>query len=140
MDRLEPSQLKPEEIDQLESVLNDSPSLVGREGFRLEMPDPIFHLLLHVVRMMRRGESILLMPEDECVSTQSAADYLGVSRPFLVKLLDEEKIPYFKTGTHRRIMLKDLRNYREARDSERTDRLKKAFDAIQDAGHYEDSD
>jgi excisionase family DNA binding protein len=140
VDRLEPSQLRPEEIDQLEDVLNDSPCLIGREDFRLELPDPIFHLLLHVVRMMRKGEVILLMPEDECVSTQSAAEYLGVSRPFLVKLLEEEKIPHYKTGTHRRIRLKDLRTYRDQRDQERSAGLRALFDKIQEAGHYEDSE
>lgn len=140
VDRLEPSQLRPEEIDQLEEVLNDSPCLMGREGFRLELPNPIFHLLLQVVRMVRKGEVILLMPEDECVSTQSAAEYLGVSRPFLVDLLEKGKIPFHKTGTHRRIRLRDLRTYRDRRDQERNAGLRDLFDKIQEAGLYGDGD
>ena len=140
LERLEPSQMRPDEIDQLEDVLNDSPCLVGREGFRLELPDPIFHLLLQVVRMMRKGEVMVLTPEDEALSTQRAAEYLGVSRPFLVKLLEERKIPFHKTGTHRRIQLRDLRSYRDLRDKDRSARLRRVFDAIQEAGHYEDAE
>jgi excisionase family DNA binding protein len=139
LDRLEPSQLRSDQIDQLEEVLNDCPCLKGREGIEVPLPDPIFHLLLHVVQMMRKQEAILLVPEHECFTTQGAADFLGVSRPHLVKLLDEEKIPFYKTGCHRRVKLRDLKAYRDARDAERSTRLRKLFDAIEEAGHYEDT-
>jgi excisionase family DNA binding protein len=138
LDRLEPSQLRPDEIDQLERVLDDSPCLVGREEFRLPLPDPIFHLLMQVVQSMRKGEVILLMPEDESLTTKAAADYLGVSRPFLVTLLDNDQIPSYKVGSHRRVKLRDLRTYRNARDKENHAGLRELFNKIQEAGHYED--
>ncbi len=137
-DRLEPSQLKPEEIDQLERVLDDSPCLVGRDDFKLPLPDPISHFLLQAVHAMREGEAILLMPEDESLTTKAAADFLGVSRPFLVGLLDEKLIPSYKVGSHRRVKLRDVRLYRAARDEETHAGLRQLFDRIDQSGHYED--
>ncbi|MFY9234220.1 MAG: excisionase family DNA-binding protein [Fimbriimonadaceae bacterium] len=138
LDRLEPSQLEPGVIDQLQQVLDDGPCLIGRENFKLPLPDPIFHLLLAVVNAMRNGETILLIPEEEFFTTKAAADFLGVSRPFLVNLLNQEKIPYHKVGSHRKIKLLDLKTYRDGRDKDRRVRLKKLFDKVQQAGHYDD--
>lgn len=138
IDRLEPSQLRPEEIEQLERVLDDSPCLVGRGDFRLPLPDPVFHLLLQLVHALRRGEAILLTPEDEALTTKAAADYLGVSRPFLVNLLRKDMIPSYKVGSHRRVKLRDLRTYRMARDKETHANLRELFDKIEQSGHYED--
>ncbi len=60
-----------------------------------------------------------MIPQDEALTTQSAANYLGVSRPFLVKILDEGRIPHHKTGSHRRIRFADIAAYAHKRDSER---------------------
>lgn len=137
--RFEPSADRMPELEALESVLQEeSPCLVGREGFQVKLPDPILHVLLRTVQMMKRGQTILLMPEDECLTTKAAADFLGVSRPFLVALLKDGTIPCFEVGAHRRVRFSDLVAYQLGRERHRADGLKKLFDAIQEAGHYED--
>lgn len=138
VDRLDPAQLKPGEIEALESILGESPSLVGREGFRMALPDPIFHLLIQVVKAMKRGESVVLMPQNEELSTKAAAEYLGVSRPFVVKLIEAGELPAHKVGAHRRVRLADLELYRSQRDAKRRQALSGLFGRIAAEGHYED--
>jgi excisionase family DNA binding protein len=60
---------------------------------------------------------IYQQPDAE-LSVAQAADILHVSRPFLIKLIDEGKIPYRKVGKHRRIRMKDVRNYKRAIDQQ----------------------
>jgi excisionase family DNA binding protein len=127
------------ELDRLsEAVLADErPALVGREGVRLELPEPIFNLLVRVVRTMREGKAVVLLPESESMTTQAAAEFLGVSRPFVVDLLEEDAMPHHKVGTHRRVYLKDLMEYQRQRDTRRRatlDDLRRKVDA---AGRYE---
>lgn len=138
-DRLEPAQLAPGELDALREVLlsPDRPQLVGREGFKLDLPDPIFHVLLHIVQGMRNGQTFLLMPEDETFTTQAAADYLGVSRPFLVKLLESGAIEFFSAGSHRKVKLSDLREFERTRTEERRDFMDRLSKEVHDAGLYD---
>ncbi|MCC3414459.1 MULTISPECIES: helix-turn-helix domain-containing protein [unclassified Microcoleus] len=71
------------------------------------------------------------------LTTQQAADILNVSRPFLVKLLDEGAIPCVKVGSHRRIQLKDLIIYQEQRKVKRRQGLKELTQFLQEEGFYE---
>jgi excisionase family DNA binding protein len=77
----------------------------------VQIPKKSVDLLINILSTMAEGKDVVLMPSDVEVSTQRAADLLNVSRPFIVKLLSEGKIPFTKVGTHRRIRLKDLEAY-----------------------------
>jgi excisionase family DNA binding protein len=68
---------------------------------------------------MSQGKGVSVIPVMQELTTQQAANLLGVSRPFLVDLLGKNQIPFHKTGTHRRIYLKDVLDYQERRDSDR---------------------
>jgi len=127
------------ELDRLsEAVLADErPALVGREGVRLELPEPIFNLLVRVVRTMREGKAVVLLPESESMTTQAAAEFLGVSRPFVVDLLEEDAMPHHKVGTHRRVYLKDLMEYQRQRDTRRRATLDGLRRKVETAGRYE---
>ncbi|WEK35072.1 MAG: helix-turn-helix domain-containing protein [Candidatus Pseudobacter hemicellulosilyticus] len=77
----------------------------------LEVPEYVIHYLRLLLDNMAAGKAVQVSPIETELSTQEAADMLGVSRPFLVKLLEQGKIPFKKIGTHRRIDLKDLQIY-----------------------------
>jgi excisionase family DNA binding protein len=140
--RFDPSELtvgQLRELDRLsEAVLADErPALVGREGVRLELPEPIFNLLARVVRTMRDGKAIVLLPENESMTTQAAADFLGVSRPFVVDLLENGVVPHHKVGTHRRVYLKDLMEFQRQRDIQRRATLDDLRAKVETNGLYE---
>jgi excisionase family DNA binding protein len=110
-----------------------SPALVGANGERLELPGTVFRLLKDIARNMQLGRAVVLIPENQQLTTQRAADLLGVSRPHLIKLLEAGDLSYHKAGSHRRIGLKDLVAYQKRREVERKaalDRIaKKAFES-----------
>lgn len=137
LDRLDPSQLAPGDIDKLQHVLDEHAFLFGREGLRLELPSPIYHLLEQVIRSLRNGDSVVVTNENERLSTQAAADLLGVSRPFLIKLLERGEIDFDRTGTHRRIRVRDLREYMAKRSLARRAVLDDVYAEIDRAGLYE---
>jgi excisionase family DNA binding protein len=68
---------------------------------------------------MAAGRGVTIIPENAELTTVQAAEVLNVSRPFLIKLLEEEKIPYRKVGKHRRIRMEDVMAYKSAIDQER---------------------
>jgi len=138
-DRLDASLLDAAELNQLADLVSreDRPALIGREGVRIDLPDPIFHLLVRVVRTMREGRAVVLLPEDETFTTQAAADFLGMSRQFLVQLLDKSEIPFHYVGTHHRIYLKDLLAYQMKRDQARHQKLNQLFTEVDAAEVYD---
>jgi excisionase family DNA binding protein len=85
----------------------------------IELPAGAVTLLLDILGAMASGQGVTLIPEDAELTTVQAADILHVSRPFLIKLLDDGKIPYRKVGKHRRIRGEDVMNYKRAIDQER---------------------
>jgi 3,4-dihydroxy 2-butanone 4-phosphate synthase/GTP cyclohydrolase II len=76
------------------------------------LPDQAFRLLKEVLEQMARGHVVSVTPLEAALTTQQAAELLGVSRPHLVKLLEEGALPYRMVGTHRRVALSDLTQYR----------------------------
>ncbi len=85
----------------------------------IESPAGVVILLTDILGAMASGQGITLISEDAELTTVQAADILHVSRPFLIKLLDEGKIPYRKVGKHRRIRGEDVMNYKRAIDQQR---------------------
>lgn len=114
-----------------------SAALIGVDGERVQLPDPVYRLLKEIVRNMQLGRAIALVPENQQLTTQRAANLLGVSRPFLIKLLEAGELPCHKAGSHRRIYLKDLRDYQRRRDVERKAALNRIAKEAFDSGLYD---
>lgn len=97
------------------------------EGYKksLEIPKSAIQLFFRILDSMADGNSIALLLSDSNadLSTQQAADLLGVSRPHVVNLLEKGEVPFFKVGTHRRIHLKDIIAYKKRIKKNRADKL-----------------
>ena len=94
-------------------------SLVGPRGESFAIPETIFHILVRVVEVMERGDALTLIPVHKELTTQQAANLLNVSRQYLVRLLDEGRLPYMRTGKHRRLRIDDVLAYKQTRDADR---------------------
>lgn len=99
---------------------------VKLDGNDLILPRQALALLRDLLVEMAQGNAVTIVPTHAELTTQEAANILNVSRPHLVKLLEEGEIPFSKTGTHRRIRYQDLMAY----NKQRTQESKAALDKL----------
>ena len=125
------------ELDRILSVKDFQAKLVGANGEKINIPEPIYQVLLQVVHAMASGKAISIIPQQQELTTQQAAEFLNVSRPYLIKLLEQGEIPHIKVGSHRRVRFDDLMNYKQQRDVKRDQLLTELTQMSQEAGFYE---
>ena len=80
----------------------------------------VVHSLLELLRHVGQGRMVAVMPTDAELSTQKAADLLNVSRPHLIKLIEEDELSCTRTGRHRRLKADEVLRYKARRDVERS--------------------
>ena len=125
----------------LESLLSrqalDTAMLVGPDQRPRRLPRSVAQLLALMVHELARGNAVTIVPVHAELTTQQAADLLNVSRPFLVKLLEGGEIPFYRTGTHRRVRAADVLAYRDRRRTRRRAALDELAQEAQSMGLYE---
>lgn len=116
------------------------PSLTLADGSTVDLPVDIAEALRGIVEALAQGKAVTVAPQHTTLTTQQAADLLGISRPTLVKRLEDGDIPFSKPGRHRRVRLSDVLAYRDRMRSESSKALDRLAQISQDAGLYESAD
>ena len=131
-----------ESLDALVAMLSrpgaePTTTLSGPNGEHLVLPSEVFEVLRGVVEAMASGQAVTIAPVHQRLTTQEAADLLGVSRPTLVKLLETDEIPFEQPGRHRRVRLADVLAYRARASGERRAALDRMVQIADEADMYE---
>lgn len=122
-------------LDQLKSELAEIE--IEETGEKIKVPRRALVLLGNILKAMSEGKPISIVPVATEVTTQSAAEILSCSRPHLVKLLEEGKIPYTKVGKHRRLMIEDVLKYKQQMKAEQKQHLIGIMNSDEEAGLYD---
>jgi excisionase family DNA binding protein len=99
--------LRPLSKQDIQLVRRDDPKIV------VPLPARVVEVIVHMLDAMSQGKAFSVIPHETELTTQQAADYLNVSRPFLTNLIDRDKIPHRMVGRHRRIKFADLLAFEE---------------------------
>ena len=127
-------------LQDLGRVLRRGPAkLVGPKGENAMLPQPLYILLKDIIKSLAEGHSLVLMPEEKQLTTQQAGELLGMSRPYLIRLLNAGEMPYNLVGKHRRIALRDVLAYAKRRAGARTSALDKMARDAYESGLYDNA-
>ena len=128
-----------QEIIELVSKISnlDQFVMLKSDGQEIEIPSIVTKILYEIIAILSKGGALTIIPMEKELTTQQAADILNVSRPFLVNLLENGEIPFHKTGTHRKILMKDLREYKEQINKNRTNKINEIINLSQEYGLYD---
>ena len=124
-------------VTELEASSGVTPQLTVN-GETIDLPPAVAEALLQVVDAMRRGLAVTVAPQDQRLTTQEAADMLGISRPTLVRMLEAGEIPFEKVRRHRRLFLTDVLEFRERQRRAANEALSDMVADAQAMGAYDD--
>lgn len=126
----------------LAEVLNhlhkDNPEIeIEETQEKIKIPLNALKLLAQILKVTSQGKPISIVPIATEMTTQAAADLLGCSRPHLVKLLEEGKIPFTKIGKHRRVKFEDVMAYKKRMKAKQQELLINIMKADEESGLYD---
>ncbi len=104
---------------------------------KITVPTMALQLLTRILKDLGEGRPVQIVPIAAEMTTQAAAEMLGCSRPHVVKLLEQGKIPFTKIGKHRRIRYEDVMKYRQAMKEAQKQHLKDMMRDDEEAGLYD---
>lgn len=135
----------PDDLDQLLDLARfiedhtEPGLLIGLDGEQIPLPREVYRVVRQAVEVMRQGKATLVAPQSLLLTTQEAADLLGVSRPTLVKLLEDGAIPFEQPNRHRRVRLQDVLDFRARRRAAQRAALDQLTEETSALGLYEGS-
>ncbi|MEA1887045.1 MAG: helix-turn-helix domain-containing protein [Bacteroidota bacterium] len=104
---------------------------------KIRIPINALRLLAKILKEISKGNPISIVPIATEVTTQAGAEFLGCSRPHLVKLLEEGKIPYTKVGKHRRIKYEDIVKYKRDVKAKQRNKIQELMELDEKSGLYD---
>jgi len=122
----------------LEHLRSEYPEIeIEETEEKIRIPISALKLLAEILKEISKGNPISIVPVATEMTTQAAAEYLGCSRPYVVKLLEEGNIPYTRVGKHRRIKYEDVAKYKVEMKSRQRDNIRKLMELDEEAGLYD---
>lgn len=118
-------------------ALGTHPTVTTENGTVLDLPASVAEALTEVLEAAADGERALVLRSTADLTTEQAAEVLGVSRPTVVRLVDAGKLPARMVGTHRRLALGDVLRYRAASDRKRSEALDEMTRGAEELGLYD---
>jgi len=126
------------EIEDLyDSLRKGTARLIGPDGQTRPLPESLVSFLSELTRSLNEGKPVSIVQNHAAVTTIEAASTLGVSRQFLVNLLEKGEIPFHMVGTHRRVYAQDLFAYKAKRDGARRKGLRELAQKEAEEGLYD---
>lgn len=127
-----------ERVQEVNRLLSSgAPVQITTTSGRVDLPDTLHEVLRKVAALMAHGHAVTLVPDNQVVTTQRAADILGMSRPFFIKLLESGAMGHHRVGNQRRVYLRDVLAFARKRDEERQAALDQLTREAFDAGLYD---
>jgi excisionase family DNA binding protein len=132
-----------ERIEEVERVLGLEVSaraarLIGPDGVETELPEALYAVLVRAAHVLAAGQGVSVLPMEALLTTQQAANLLDISRPSLIKLLDDGQLPFHRIRSHRRIRLSDLIEFRQRRDAAAETAMRRMVHRAQEIGIYDE--
>jgi excisionase family DNA binding protein len=106
-------------LDIYRKVRQSQAKLVGPDGKTQNLPDSVYAFLCQLLADIESGKTVTIFQNDSQLSTIEAARFLGVSRGHILSLLERKEIPFFNVGSHKRMYLRDVLQYKVRRDANR---------------------
>ena len=106
-------------IGMYEKLREAEAKLIGPDGRTEVLPNNLYSFLLRLLADLRAGHSVTILQNLHELTTVEAGKILGISRQFLIQLLEKGEIPFHLVGTHRRLYVRDVIAYKARRDAAR---------------------
>ncbi|MEZ4789533.1 MAG: helix-turn-helix domain-containing protein [Flavobacteriales bacterium] len=124
--------------ESLKSLAKDTTEIeIEETAQKITVPTMALQLLTRILRDLGEGRPVQIVPIAAEMTTQAAAEMLGCSRPHVIKLLEQGKIPFTKIGKHRRVKFEDVMKYRMAMKEQQKRNLKDMMRDDEEAGLYD---
>ncbi|MCT4562600.1 MAG: helix-turn-helix domain-containing protein [Crocinitomicaceae bacterium] len=122
----------------LKELQTENPEIeIDETDEKIKIPRAALQLLVKILEAMSQGKPISIVPIATEMTTQAASEFLGCSRPHLVKLLETGEIPYTKVGKHRRVKFEDIMGYKTEMKTKQRDLLIKMMKSDEESGLYD---
>ena len=122
-------------LDELET---ETPEIeIEETQEKIKVPMSALKLLAQILKEIGKGNPVAIVPQAAEMTTTAAADILGCSRPHIIKLLNDGKIPFTKIGRHRRIKFEDVAEFKKQAKAEQKALLIELMKGDEEAGLYD---